>query len=609
MRFKAEIIRFALLAVLGCVAGDARATNLPGLAMHGVPMLADGFKAFPYVNPDAPKGGRFTIGIIGSYDSLNPYIVRGEAVVGLRTYVYAPLMMRNMDEPFSLYPYIATGADVPDDRSAITFHLNPKARFSDGHALTADDVIFSLNLLKDKGWPNQRTHYAHVETTEKLDDYTVRFSFPNAHDHELPLLLALLPVLPKHAINPDTYDQATLEKPISAGPYIVSEAETGRSVTLKRIDDWWAKDLATTRGQFNFDELRFEFYRDENALFEAFKKGLVDVRAEGDPLKWANDYNFPAVRQGLIKKEEISSSLPRPLQAYVFNTRRAPLSDKRVRNALLMLFDFEWMNKNLFNNAYERTQSYFYGSELSSFHSKATPLEQDVLDKAGAVLPPALIDGTWQLPQSDATGHDRMMRQNALKLFAEAGYAPRDGRLVNQTTGAPLNLQIMVETPDQERIMLAWSKSLESVGIHADLRQVDSAQAERRRQSFDYDITFWNYISSLSPGNEQRIRWGSAAANQQGSVNMAGVQSPVVDKIIDRMLLAVTREELVATSRALDRVLLEGAYVIPLYNLPKQQIAHWTRIKLPATTCLCGSLIETWWHESDTPKTPSKDTP
>ena len=607
MRLKAKIIGFVLLALLASGAQSANAAM--GLAMHGAPALADGFSAFPYVNPDAPKGGRFTIGIIGSYDSLNPYIVRGEAVVGLRTYVYAPLMMRNMDEPFSLYPYIASSVDVPDDRSAITFHINPKARFSDGHMLTADDVIFSLNLLKDKGWPNQRTHYAHVEKTEKLDDYTVRFSFPNAHDRELPLLLALLPILPKHAINPDTYDQATLDKPISAGPYVVASAETGRSVTLKRVDDWWAKDLPTTRGMFNFDELRFEFYRDENALFEAFKKGLVDVRAEGDPLKWANDYQFPAVTQGLIKKEEIAGGLPKPLQAFVFNTRRAPLSDIRVRDALLMLFDFEWMNKNLFNNAYERSQSYFYGSELSSFHTPVTPLEQDVLDIAGAKLPNDFIKGTWQLPHSDGSGRDRAMRQAALKLFADAGYVPRAGRLVGAASGAALTLQVMVETPDQERIMLAWSKSLESVGIHADLRQVDSAQAERRRQTFDYDITFWNFISSLSPGNEQRIRWGSASANQPGSVNMAGVQNPVVDKIIDRMLEAETRGELVATSRALDRVLLNGAYVIPLYNLPKQQIAHWTRIKLPATICLCGSLVETWWHESDAQTKPPKDTP
>jgi peptide/nickel transport system substrate-binding protein len=597
-------MRLQLYAALLCgaslaFAAPANAEMRHALAMHGEPAEPEGFKSFSFVNPDAPKGGRFVIGILGSFDSLNPYAVRGNSITALRTYVYAPLMMRSYDEPFTLYPLIASSIDVPEDRSSVTFYINPKAKFSDGHALTADDVIFSWQLLKEKGWPNQRAHYSKIESAERVGDNVVKFSFPNAHDRELPLIMASMVVLPKHALNGEKFDQMTLERPIAAGPYVVDSFETGNSATLKRISDWWAKDLPSTRGLYNFDEVRFEFYRDDTSLFEAFKKGLVDVRAEGDPARWSRDYDFPAVRNGQVKLETIKSGLPAPMQAYVFNTRRALFADGRVREALITLFDFEWMNANLFDKTYERTESFFQGSELSSFGKPASLLEKTYLAEAKASLPPAFLDGTWKLPISDASGHDRALVRKAISLLNQAGYEAKNGRLVSKKTGQPFSFEVMTETRDQERVLLTWKKALGAIGIDMRVRQVDSAQAERRRQNFDFDMVFWNYIGSLSPGNEQMIRWGSKTADQPGSVNLAGVKDPAVDALLDRLVAATTREELVAATRALDRVLMAGNYVLPLYNLPAWQIAHWARIKLPKNLSLSGSMMESWWYAKD----------
>lgn len=596
MRRLVQYITMILGLFAGPVAALAQGAPSHAIAMHGDPALAANFTSFPYVNPDAPKGGSFTIGVIGSYDSLNPYVVRGEAVTGLRTYIYAPLMMRSMDEPFTLYPYIAEKVEMPEDRSSVTFYLNPKAEFSDKHPLRSEDVIFSWQLLKEKGWPNQRSHYSRVKKAEPVGETGVKFYF-RERDRELPLLLGLMPVLPKHAINAETFDQSTLVRPIAAGPYIVKNFNAGTSVTLKRKQDWWAKDLPSTRGYFNFDELRYEFYRDGNALFEAFKKGLVDVRAEDDPVKWQNDYDFPAARKGLVKLETIETALPRPMRALVFNTRRPVFVDKRVREALLMLFDFEWMNVNLFNKGYERTQSYFHGSELSSHGTPVDALEKEYLTVAGAQLPPNLIAGSWSLPKSDASGNDRNLLRMALAKLREAGWISKGSKIVSQKDGQKLRIELMVSTREEERIGLSWKASLDRAGIDMRIRQVDSAQAERRRQSFDYDIVPWNYISSLSPGNEQMIRWGSKTADQPGSVNMAGVKSPVIDALLAKILGAKERYELVAATRALDRVLLAGAYVVPLFNLAKQHVAHWARIKLPEKHSLSGSMLETWWHE------------
>ncbi len=586
-----------LFAVMLTGTAPSSAEMLHALAMHGNPVEPETFSHLGYVNPDAPKGGRITIGVLGSFDSLNPYTVRGQAIVGLRTYVYAPLMLRSYDEPFTLYPLIAEKAEMPEDRSSITFFINPNAKFSDGHKLTPEDVIFSWSLLKEKSWPNQRAHYSKVESVEQVGENGVKFSFPNAHDRELPLVLAIMVVLPKHAINPETFDQMSLERPIAAGPYTVGDFNTGNYAMLKRDPNWWAKDLPTVRGMYNFDEIRYEFYRDHNSMFEALKKGLVDVRAEEDPVKWERDYDFPAVKQELVKRENIKTGLPLPTQSYVFNTRREIFSDVRVREALVTLFDFEWMNINLFNKAYERTESFFHGSELSSFERPANALEKTYLADAKADLSSAFLDGTYKLPVSDASGHDRKLIGRAIALLNDAGWEAKDGKLVSKKTGQPFTFEVMVETREQERVMLSWKKTLDLVGIDMHIRQVDSSQAERRRQTYDYDMIFWTYIGSLSPGNEQRIRFGSKTAAQPGSVNFAGVHDPVVDALTDKLVAAVTRQELVAAARALDRTLLAGYYILPLYNLPAQHIAHWARIKIPVKPSLSGSMIETWWYK------------
>ena len=449
-----------------------------------------GFTHLAYTNPNAPKGGRIVIGVLGSFDSLNPYAVRGSAISYLRTYVYAPLMLRSYDEPFTLYPLIAEQIDVPDDRSSVTFYINPKAQFSDGRPLTAEDVIFSWQLLKEKAWPNQRAHYSKVESVERVSSNSVKFSFPNANDRELPLIMALMPVLPKHAMDVEKFDQSSLDRPVAAGPYTVGAFQPGTSATLKRVPNWWADDLPSTRGLYNFDEVRFEFYRDDTTLFEAFKKGLVDVRAEGDPAKWRRDYDFPAVKNGKVKLEEIKTGLPSPMQAYVFNTRRPLFADARVREALVTLFDFEWMNANLFDNAYERTESLFHGSELSFFGRPASTLEKTYLADAKANLPQAFVDGTWKLPVSDASGSDRALIGKALALLNEAGFETKDGKLVSRKTGKAFSFEVMTEIREQERVLLSWKKALDAVGIDMRIRQVDSAQAQRRSRDFDFDMMY-----------------------------------------------------------------------------------------------------------------------
>ncbi len=567
------------------------------IAMHGVPALPDDFTALPYANPDAPKGGRIVEGVLGTFDSLNPLIVQGLAVQPVRGYVVESLMARDYDEPFTLYGLLAHSVETDDARSYVTFSLDPAAHFSDGTPVTADDVVFSWQLLRDHGRPSHRTYYSKVAKAEILDARTVRFDFGSGGDRELPLILGLMPVLPKHAIDVATFENTTLAKPIGSGPYVVAAVDVGKSVTFKRDPNYWGRALPINRGLWNFDEVRFDFYRDDNAYFEAFKAGLYDVHSESDPARWQTGYDFPAVRDGRVVKESFPTGLPKFSSDFVFNTRRPVFADIRVRHAIALLFDFEWVNRNFFYNLYKRSASFFDDSELSAYHRPADQRERALLAPYPDAVRADVLDGTWSPPVSDGSGRDRETLRQALALLDAAGYEFKGTKLRNRATGRPLAFEILVTNRDEERLALAYSSMLARAGIDAQVRLVDAVQYDQRRLAFAFDMIEYRWEQSLSPGNEQSFYWGSAAANQQGTRNYMGVRSPAIDAMIAAMLQARQRVDFVAAVRALDRVLISGCYVVPLFYLPAQWVARWNYIRHPARTSLYGYLPETWWRQ------------
>ncbi len=597
---RATICGVALLIAFfatGCFATAAMADASRAIAMHGAPALPDDFTAFPYVNPDAPKGGRIVEGVLGTFDSLNPLIVQGLAVQPIRGYVVESLMARDYDEPFTLYGLLARTVETNDARSQVTFTLDPAAHFSDGTPVTAEDVVFSWQLLRDHGRPNHRTYYSKVAKAEILDARTVRFDFGDGGDRELPLILGLMPVLPKHAINVATFENTTLAKPIGSGPYVVAAVDVGKSVTFKRDPNYWGRGLPVNRGLWNFDEVRFDFYRDSNAYFEAFKAGLYDVHSESDPARWQTGYDFPALRDGRIVKEAFPTGLPKFSSDFVFNTRRPVFADIRVRQAIALLFDFEWVNRNFFYNLYKRSASYFDDSQLSTYHRPADERERALLAPFPDAVRADVLDGTWSPPMSDGSGRDRETLRQALAMLDAAGYEFKGTKLRNRTTGEPLAFEILVTNRDEERLALAYSSMLARAGIDAQVRSVDAVQYDQRRLAFAFDMIEYRWEQSLSPGNEQSFYWGSAAADQQGSRNYMGVRGPAVDAMIAAMLRARQRVDFVAAVRALDRVLISGCYVVPLFYLPAQWVARRNYIRHPERTSLYGYLPETWWRQ------------
>jgi peptide/nickel transport system substrate-binding protein len=559
--------------------------------------MPEGFSHFRYVNPEAPKGGRLTEGVVGTFDSLNPLIVKGLPAQAIRGYVIESLMARGYDEPFTLYGLIARDVDTDDARSYVTFTLDPAARFSDGHPVTADDVVFSWQLLRDHGRPNHRTYYAKVAKAEILDAHRVRFDLTGADDRELPLILGLMPILPKHAVDPATFEETSFVPPVGSGPYIVAEVRPGESVTLKRDPAYWGRDLPVNRGLWNFDEIRLDYYRDANTQFEAFKRGLIDLRVETDPGRWETGYDFPAARDKRVVKEAFTSGLPKSLYAFVFNTRRPLFADIRVREALLTLFDFQWLNHNFFFDRYRRTASYFEGSELSAHGRSADARERALLAPYPAAVRPDILAGTWNPPVTDGSGRDRRTLKRALDLLAQAGYDLEGTQLRERASGRPFAFEVLVASREQERLALAYGRDLQRAGIDARVRLVDAAQYERRLQTFDFDMIQYRWDESLSPGNEQSFYWGAAAADEQGSRNYMGAKNPAIDAMIAAILAARSRDDLVAAVRALDRVLMSGFYVVPLFHLPERWVAHWAAIRHPAVTSLSGYLPETWWRQ------------
>jgi peptide/nickel transport system substrate-binding protein len=596
------------LALAGAGPGGARASEAShAIAMHGEPALPAGFTRLPYVNPAAPKGGRLVQGVLGTFDSLNPLIVKGIAVQGVRGYVVESLMARGYDEPFTLYGLLANSVETDPQRSYVIFYINPAARFSDGMPVTPEDVVFSWQLLRDKGRPNYRTYYAKVVKAEIIGERAVRFDLSGSNDRELPLILGLMPVLAKHATSPQTFEETSFQAPLGTGPYRVSQVAPGSTVILKRDPNYWGRDLPINRGLWNFDEVRFDFYRDANSHLEAFKRGLYDFRTELDPTRWQVAYDFPAVRDGRVIKESFPTGVPKPSSFFVFNTRRPVFRDVRVREAISFLFDFEWINHGYFFDLYRRTASYFAGSELSSHGRPADARERALLAPFGDAVRPDMLQGTWSPPVSDGSGRDRVMLKRALKLFAAAGYELHGTQLVEQASGRPLAFEIMVTARDEERLALLFSQSLKRAGIDARVRFVDAVQYEGRRLNYDFDMIENRWDPSLSPGNEQAFYFGSAAADEPGTRNYMGIKSAAVDAMIAALLNAQSREDFVAAVRALDRALLSGFYGVPLFHLPEQWVARWTRIGRPETISLYGYLPETWWSEPPSSAALSRD--
>jgi peptide/nickel transport system substrate-binding protein len=600
---------FIMALSLAQVANGAEMNH--GLAMRGNPALPANFTHLPYANPDAPKGGKLVYGVFGTFDDLNPFDIQSirtgarglwDPVFG--NLVFEALMKRSRDEPFTLYGLVAERVSMSEDRSTIEFFLNPEARFSDGEAITADDVIFTFELLAEKGRPTYSSRMRQVEKLEKTGPLSVKVTFNERASRETPLLFALMPVLPKHATDVEGFGRTTIEIPVASGPYLVTKVDPGNRITYTHDPNYWGKDLPVNRGFHNFETIQVDYFRSSTAQFEAFKKGLFDIYPENSPAKWRTAYDFPAVDDGRVEKVAFQNRTPSGMLGFVFNTRRPAFENRNVRKALAMLFDFEWANENLFFDAYQRTSSYWQNSSLSSLDNPINEQERALLGSDAANLPDDILDGSYRTPVADGTGRDRTILREALGILRGEGYSLQGRQMVN-ADGEPLSFELLIagdvgiSGQDIERLALSYQQTAAKLGIQIDIRLVDDAQYQARKGSFDYDMTVARYSSSLSPGTEQTLRWGSASQDMEGSFNFAGTADPLLDRLIDAMLAADSEETFTAAVRAYDRALIAGHYVVPLYHLPETRMAYWTeRIARPQTTPLYGPQFETWWSET-----------
>lgn len=563
------MIRTALVLIGLLVSAPALAD--PAISMHGNPKYAPGFTHLDYANPDAPQGGTLHLAMTGSFDNLNPYSVRGNRGTGF-TLTGESLLGRSWDEPFALYGLIAEDVRTPADRSWVEFRLNPLAHWNNGAPITVDDVLFSWQELRDHGRPNHRTYYKKVTRAVAVGDSTIRFEFDmsDGGDREMPLIMGLMPILCKAWWQGRDVSAPSLDIPVTSGPYKLAAVEPGRKLTYTRDTNYWGNSLAFNKGQWNFSSITYDYYRDDDIALEAFKAGAYDLRREQDPVKWLSGYTVPAVQNGEIIKLEAPNARPEPIRGFIFNTRHALFADGRVREALTYALDFEWMNKALFGGIYHRAASIYPNSELA--------------------------DNSTPLPNTDASGPGGMREnyRHAVELLKSAGWQLKGG--VMQSDGKPLQFEILLSSPDDEKIALEFARSLKRIGITANVRTVDSAQYQARMTDFDYDMTVNFWSSTLSPGNEQVYYWGSAAADTQGSRNYAGIKDPVIDALASSIAASASREQLVSRARALDRAIMQGHYVIPLYYLGRDLVAYRSTLQRPDITPVYGVLPEqTWW--------------
>jgi microcin C transport system substrate-binding protein len=563
-----------------------------GASMYGELKYGPDFTHFDYANPDAPKGGTLTLSAIGSFDNLNQFILKGNNAEGLGL-LYDTLMAGDLDEPFSEYGLIAKSITMPEDRSWVIFTLRPEARWQDGTPITVEDVIWTLETLKTKGHPFYRAYYANIVKAEKVGDHQVKMIFDGKMNRELPLIAGQMPILPKHYYEKVEFDKTTLTPPLGSGPYRIKRVDPGRTIVYERDPNYWGANLPVNGGRNNFDEVRYEYYRDANVALEAFKAGNFDIQIENNSKNWATAYTGPPFEKGLIVREEIPNQRGTGMQGFVFNTRRAIFKDPKVRAALAYAFDFEWTNKNLFYGQYQRTESYFSNSELAST-GLPSPAELKLLEPYRDQLPPEVFTKDYRAPSTKGTDLRHNLRI-AFDMLQQAGWEVQNGRLVNKQTGQPFTFEILLVQPAFERVCGPFVQNLKRLGIDARIRTVDTAQYQNRLDNFDFDMVVGAWGESQSPGNEQRDYWGSQAADTPGSRNLAGIKSPVVDALIDKIIQAPTREDLVTATHALDRVLLWGHYVIPHWHITYDRVAYWNKFSRPKINPEYGIDLFAWW--------------
>jgi microcin C transport system substrate-binding protein len=590
------MLRTLLLAplLLTMATSTQAASASHAIAMHGKPKYDANFSHFGYVNPDAPKGGMLRRHVIGTFDSFNPYIPKGNAAAGT-VYLYDTLTTASQDEPFTQYGLLASSIELADDRSHVTYRLRPEARFADGKAVTAEDVVFSFELLTEKGSPGYAYYYADVKKVEAVDRLTVRFHFRSTDNKELPLIVGQLPVLPKHYWLERDFSKPTLEKPIGSGPYQVESVQPGRRVVYQRRNDYWAKNLPVNRGQYNFDQLSFEYFLDETVSLEAFKGGAYDWRLENSAKDWATGYTSPALAKKEIILEEIRHQLPVGMQAFVMNQRRPLFQNRALREAIGLALDFEWSNQNLFQSQYVRTRSFFQNSEMAAT-GLPSAAELKILEPFRKQLPEEVFSREYQPPKTDGSGRPRENLQRAQQLLRDAGYTLKQNQLLG-AKGEPVKFEILLNSPAFERVALPFSRNLKALGIDASVRRIDPNQYVERVRKFDYDVIIGGFPQSLSPGNEQRDFWHSKAADTPDSRNLIGLRDPVVDALVELIISAPTREDLITRCRALDRVLQWGHHVVPNWHIDRFRVAYRHTLAHPEVSPPYGLPLDAWWQK------------
>jgi microcin C transport system substrate-binding protein len=585
------------LTLLLAAAPVGSAAPVHALAMHGSPKYGPDFPHFDYVNPDAPKGGNVRLAAIGSFDSLNPFIIKGEAAAGIGG-LYDSLTTASADEPFTRYGLLAESMEVAGDRSWIIFTLRPEARWHDGRPVTVDDVLFTFDLVRREGEPQIRFYYRDISAIEKLDARRVKFTFANTSNRELPLIVGEQAILPQHYWQEREFARTSLEPPVGSGPYRIGSLEPGRFIVYQRDPDYWGRDLPVNVGRHNFATIRYDYYRDTTVVIEAFKAGEFDYREENSSKHWATAYAMPEVEQGLLNKMRFENDLPQGMQGYVINTRRTLFRDRRVREALGWAFDFERSNQTLFYGQYKRTRSYFDNSEMAA-RGLPSAAELELLEPYRDQLPPEVFTTEYNPPATPGDGRIRDNLRRAYELLTAAGWQVESNRLVHTETGQPFEFEILLVSPLFERITLPYKQNLERLGINVRVRTVDTAQYIKRLETYDYDMIVFRWGLSQSPGNEQLNYWGSSAAQQDGSRNFAGISSPVVDALLEKLISADDRDSLVTVCRALDRVLQWGFYVVPHWHIDYDRVLFWDKFGRPGITPAAGVQFGTWWVDSE----------
>lgn len=588
----------AILITQGATA-ETKVTKTHALTLGDKPKYGPDFQHLDYANPNAPKGGDVRLWGFGTFDTFNPFTIKGAPAPGIGR-PYETLMTTPQDDIQGEYGLVAESVEVPDDLSYVIYNLRPEAKFHDGSQITADDIVFSFNILREKGRPHYRFYYANVIKAEALTPQRVKFSFSGPRNRELPLILGQVPALSKKYWSTRDIGKTTLEPPLGSGPYKVKSFEAGRYIVYERVKDYWGKDLPINRGRNNFGTIRYDMYRDQVVALEAFKAHKYDFRMEGSSKVWALEYDFPKRKAGHVIATELPHKRPASMQAFVFNTRRDKFKSRTLREALAYAFDFEWSNKNLFYGQYKRTRSYFENSELAAT-GLPSPEELTLLEPLRGKIPDEVFTKSYEPPKSDGSGKLRRSLRQATRILRKAGWKIANNRLIDPKSGRPLEIEFLMFNQQFERIVAPFIRNLKRLGVKSSIRIVDAAQYQNRVRDFDFDVVIGSFGQSLSPGNEQRDFWGSKARNRPGSQNLIGISDPAIDTLIEKIVAAPDRKSLIIATKALDRVLQWSHFVVPNWHISSDRVAWWDRFGRPKIKPDYGVGFEAWWVD------PAKD--